>query len=253
LLIRTRREMIPTKFALNLSPILSETLHQIQQVVDLKETFEPAKSNRSFIIGMSDYMQVVFLPTLYSTIKKQAPNIQLQIKPIKQYEDMATFDSNIADISLGVFVGRIPNHLHQTILYEEQISCTARKDHPLFQHKHFTIAHYLQAEHVDIIYTDKTSRRYVDRAFKEIRSRRKVTLSVPNIVAALKTIAKSDLILTVGERIPKPLAKAFGLAIKPVPLKIRPVPLRQVWHRQHDNDLAHQWLRKLIAEVATTI
>jgi DNA-binding transcriptional LysR family regulator len=86
----------------------------------------------------------------------------------------------------------------------------------------------------------------------EGRSRR-VAVAVPYFLAALATVARSELIATVPRRIALLHGPDFGLESATPPLSIRRFPVWMTWSRRTSTDPATMWLRKQIRAVSADV
>ena len=86
----------------------------------------------------------------------------------------------------------------------------------------------------------------------EGRSRR-VIVAVPYFLAALATVAASDLIATMPRRIALCHAAGFRLEVTEPPVPIRRFPVKMAWSRRSGNDPAIGWLRGALEKAAAAL
>jgi len=79
ILVRTSDGMTPTDRALELQPLVRTVLAAAEQAVLPKTEFDPSASTRIFRITASDYSEATLLPVLLTRLRKQAPNVRLDI------------------------------------------------------------------------------------------------------------------------------------------------------------------------------
>ena len=79
---------------------------------------------------------------------------------------------------------------------------------------------------------------------------RTVRLRVPHFLAAGHLAESTDLIVTAPGRLAEDLARRHDLTAVDPPFDIPGYELTMQWHRRHDGDVAHEWLRGRI-EAAT--
>src|SRR5262249_2210757 len=72
-LIRSAREMVPTARALELAGPIHRALVEIQHALDATTTFDPARSERTIRLAVTDYVAVVLLPRLLRHLARVAP------------------------------------------------------------------------------------------------------------------------------------------------------------------------------------
>ncbi|CAN5752692.1 hypothetical protein BH09MYX1_BH09MYX1_25450 [soil metagenome] len=119
-------------------------------------------------------------------------------------------------------------------LLDDHFVTVARRDHPVVKKK-LTLSQFVALDHIQIA-VGATPGGPVEDA-----------LGAPMIVA------KSDLILTLANRIARALAPLLDLQIFPTPIPVKPFSIHQMWHEQKQADPAHVWFRSLIASVAKAI
>ncbi|HEY0095095.1 MAG TPA: LysR family transcriptional regulator, partial [Archangium sp.] len=70
----------------------------------------------------------------------------------------------------------------------------------------------------------------------------------PHFFLAPFLVAQTDLLLMAPERMARLLAPAFGLTLLKPPVEVEGFTVSQLWHERVQQDPAHAWLRKRIAE-----
>ncbi len=80
-----------------------------------------------------------------------------------------------------------------------------------------------------------------------------MVLAIPHFLAAPILVSRSDLILTVAERIARTFAEMIPLRIVEPPLDVEGFTVSQYWHERQSKDPAHAWFRGLVAEVCRAI
>ena len=61
-------------------------------------------------------------------------------------------------------------------------------------------------------------------------------------------MARSDLVLTLAERVARIVATGLPLHVLPHPLALSPFTTSMIWHERMDADPAHTWLRRVVGE-----
>lgn len=93
----------------------------------------------------------------------------------------------------------------------------------------------------------------VDQILESKGLSRRVVVAVPYFLAALATVAASDLIATVPGRLARAQAASFGLMMAEPPLVIRSFAVRMTWSRRSASDPGLGWLREQLTEIASQI
>ena len=110
LLLRTGRGMEPTPYAERLAGPLNEALRLIHGVVNMEMDFDPATSDRSFTIAMTDIGEIDFLPNLMRGLARTAPQVSLSTvrkaaSNLKDDLETGTVDLAAMEQALGTGAG----------------------------------------------------------------------------------------------------------------------------------------------------
>jgi DNA-binding transcriptional LysR family regulator len=84
LLIRTSREMEVTPYAKEISDRVSQILLEIQTTLLAKTTFDPANSQETFKIALSDYAEATIGVHLLHQIANQALGIRIRVNNLEK-------------------------------------------------------------------------------------------------------------------------------------------------------------------------
>ena len=72
------KRMIPTAHAIRMRPKLKELLRDLDVLISESSQFDPAKSERRFRIGTSDYLLAVLFPAVTQEIERIAPGVRIE-------------------------------------------------------------------------------------------------------------------------------------------------------------------------------
>ena len=72
---------------------------------------------------------------------------------------------------------------------------------------------------------------------------RRVARTVATFVVAPRLVCNSEYVLTLAERLARPLAAELGLVVRDAPEPIAGFTVKMAWHRRTNEDPAHRWLR----------
>jgi len=82
---------------------------------------------------------------------------------------------------------------------------------------------------------------------------RRVVLTVPSFHAAALAVARSDLVLTVSERVARTAPRRGPLRLMRPPVSLERFSITMLWHSRLDADPLHGWLRDRLAAVAKSL
>ena len=246
LFLRTQGGMEPTPYALQLAEPVALALDALQQALNVRAAFDPARSSRSFTLAMTDVGEMYFLPVLVDELTRSAPGVTLQVVSVTQAslkEDMA---SGRIDLALGL-LPQLQAGFFQQALFRQKYLCLMRKTHPLAAKNKLTLTSFMAAEHVRIVAMG-TGHGRVDTALERQGLRRQFRLTVPHYVALGDVLKHSHLIATVPERFADRVLGPFDLVKRDLPIGVDASAIHQFWHGRMHRDPGHQWLRRTICQ-----
>jgi DNA-binding transcriptional LysR family regulator len=153
----------------------------------------------------------------------------------------------------------IPQSFHQKTIWEDDFSCMFSVDNPI--RHNFTLETYLQAQHVWVSKTgmgvgvgmnpdDVQRLGWVDEALNLIGKQRRITVFTRHYQAAMLMAEQNDLIVTIPSKAAQLQAHNPRVVVEKPPFEIPPIALKMAWSPLLQNNPAHQWMRRLIVEVA---
>jgi len=257
LLVRTSEGMKPTERAQELAPHVRDLLIQVEQVVQPVTEFKPAKSEHFYRIAVSDYAESTLLPLVVERLRKEAPQIAIDI--------MAPSDVSSHDIEQGFvdFVinrfDELPQSFYQTLLWRDSFTCIFSADNPIADN--FNFENYMNAQHVWVSKTgmgvgvgvnpeDVQRLGWVDAALNCIGEKRQVAVFSRHYQAAVQMAEASELLVTLPTKAAQLQNNNPNLIFAAPPFLIPPLELTMAWSPLLHFNPAHQWLRRLVADIA---
>jgi DNA-binding transcriptional LysR family regulator len=248
LFVRTARGMEPTPYALNLVEPMGYALGTLQNALNQRDSFDPATSERTFTMGLTDIGEIYFMPTLMETLSRVAPRIKISTLRHNSghlSEDMA---SGNVDIAVGLLPG-LTTGFFQRRLFKQRYVCLFRQGHPT-AHNPISLAQFKSLAHVGVT-SANTGHSEVDEWLTRKGIARHIQLHVPHFVAVGHILQSSDLIATVPERFAQKCAEPFQLETSPLPFKLPDIAINLFWHAKYNREPANMWLRQLMVDLFT--
>lgn len=243
LLVRSGRGLVPTARAEHMAPRLREAVSALEAAVAAPAGFDPTVARRGFRIAMPDYGELVLLPQLIARLEKEAPGVDLAIvragpEALDRGEvDLVLQPRRREDDRAG---------LRARALFHEHFVCVLRHGHPLIE-RGLSVAGFAAARHL-LVAPRGTPGGIVDDALAARGLSRRTVVTAPSFLAAPYLVARSDLVLTLAERVARVVATGLPLHILPHPLALAPFTTSMIWHERLENDPAHAWLRRVVGE-----
>ncbi|WP_395845543.1 LysR family transcriptional regulator [Cystobacter fuscus] len=245
LFVRGPSGLQPTPRALELAEPLSRALAQIQRTLEFTQVFEPASSTGTFTIGLQEHPAFVLLPRLVSALREVAPLITLHVRGFTARDDaIGMLDAGEADVAIGVPPASTDRILTRP-LFEERFVCVLRKDHPAGR-RPLDLEGFLALSHL-LVSPENERFGHVDAALAKRGLKRRLGLTLPQMYAAPKLVASSDMIATLMEGVVEASGMADALRVLSPPIELAPAAFVLSWHRRNEGHPAQRWFRDCIA------
>lgn len=258
LLVRTSDGMTATDRAMELQPLVREILAQVERAVQQTKTFAAHESQRVFRIMASDYAESTLMPRVLREIRQQAPSVTLDVLTPSDVSFLDVEQGRV-DMAINRF-DKIPQSFHQKTLWEDYFAVLMSAENPILQQP-FTLDAYLDANHIWVSKTgfgvgvgvnpkDVQRLGWVDEALSRLGRKRRISVFTRHYQVAMLLAEQHDVMATLPSRAAWLQQGNARLVAKKPPFEIPPFELKMAWSPllQHNPD--HQWLRRLIAQVA---
>jgi DNA-binding transcriptional LysR family regulator len=249
LLVRVGPRMQLTTRGQALRQPLRDVLSGVRDLL-ASETFDPARSTRTFCVFASDYATDLLFPRLQRRLGELAPGISIRLQPgagnrLDPFQLASGVDLAIACVP-NCFKG-----FYQQRLFTDRDACVVRCGHPL-RRRLSRREVFLKARHVAVVGRE-FSEDPVDTWLKEEGLERNIALSVPQYLQALHVIAGSDLIGVIPERLVRANAMSLGLHVLPVPLDVGTFDEYLLHPARSHADPGSVWLRGVLYQIAESL
>lgn len=260
LLIRTKEGMSPTERAEELQPLVRKIVAAVEVAVAPDKGFDPALSDRVFRLSVSDYSEGTLMPPLLRRMDSIAPNITLDILTPSDvsYKDV---EGGNVDLVINRF-DDLPQSFHHRTVWQDSFSCMVSRHNPI--RHNFNLSSYLEARHVWVSKTGMgigvgvepsavQQLGWVDDALARLGEKRRIRLYTRHYQAAMQLAELHNLVITLPSKSARLQKDNPNLIILPPPFEIPEIELKMAWSPLQQHNPAHQWLRSLIAEVASEL
>ena len=246
LLMPVGRNLILTPLAVSLIEPVRDVLLQIQRTIEIKPEFDPATAVREFRIVASDFVSTVLLGELGRRIAMEAPGISLDISL-----SSSTFSERLerGEVELIILPGKYMSESKPTeMLFEETYTCIVWTGNELVGDT-LTLENYMALGHVSSRFgTAQTS--FEEHFLKDNGYDRRIEVSTPNFTSLPHFVIGTNRIATMHTRLARMLACYYPIRLIEPPIAFPKIEMCMQWNPFLENDPSHQWLRRLLAEVA---
>lgn len=251
LLVRTRDGMQPTERALALAAPLREALDALERAISAQDEFDPATATQPFTLAAADYAGIVILPSLLNRILAAAPGMQQQLKRINGSAIEAALSAQDNDLVISTAVPH-DRRLERALLFSDPLVVVARRNHPGIGAR-LTVAKYLALPHVLTAPSEQRVDTAVDDALLRRGLQRRVAMILPQSRFVNVLSADSEFVGTVSQRVARIIQRTNDVVILKPPMPLPPSQLHLLWHRKHQNDTRHRWLREQVIDQAARL
>jgi DNA-binding transcriptional LysR family regulator len=203
--------------------------------------FDPARLQATVTIAANDLQRDLLLPALLRSLRTQAPGLSLRVihSGVPSAELLRDGQCQI------VISPRPPDaaDILQKRLFEDCYAVFYDADQRAAP---ATVADYLSAEHVTVVY-EPWRLLDLDSVLAERGVQRRFVASVPSFAGVAAFLRGGPLLATLPSLLR--CHSLRGLAWAPPPLPCPTMPMYLVWHVRHQADAMHQWLRRQIEAV----
>lgn len=252
LLVRVGHDMVPTSLGTALAEPVRASLQAVQRVLSPPDAFIPATARGMITMAMPEYTHTSVAVPLIERLQHAAPGLDLRIRPLRA--------STAAQLVRGeVLLAIVPDLSRLPSLPKPDVSDFVLR--PLFRDRHmvaraaappgqthppWTLESYASARHVMVTAAEENDSGFVDAVLRQHGHTRRVVVTVPGFLRAVRTVATTDLITTLPERFLRDTG--YALDIQPAPCELPELSLLVAWHPRETANPQLQWLREQIAE-----
>jgi DNA-binding transcriptional LysR family regulator len=249
LFVRTAAGMEATPRAKELFTSVSVILKEARESLVARPAFEPATSEREFVIATTDLGAAALIPPLIAAARTRAPLARI-VSVNADGRELAD-EMTSGDISLAI--GNFPvlqAGIYQQGLYQESYVLLASRERAAAGC--VTVEDFRESRHV--IVTAGNSGHYHSEIEKQLAAlipHDHIVATVSSFLVAPLVARGTDLLLTVPRRVADIYAPLLGLEEMPLPLELPDYPITQYWHTRFHHDPGVVWLRNLVFELFT--
>ena len=241
LLIKVGGAMEPSPFALQLVEDIRPILRSIQRIAALPQHFEPATSERTFRVAVSDYTPWV-LPEVMAKIHKEAPRVAVEWLTPDSATPMAIADGQL-DVALLSSATTMPDGIERHDAGALKVQTYMRKDHPALAA--WGLEEWCRWPHVQVMLGARHPTT-LGTAITEGNVERTIGARVPHFSCVPELLARTDMLATLPLLISAELLERSNLRAVEPPMPIAPVSLSYFWSFRLTNEPGARWIRSIV-------
>ncbi|HYD77793.1 LysR family transcriptional regulator [Ramlibacter sp.] len=235
----------PTPKSDRLAPQVAAALTLLEGALGESVEFDPATSQRTFRLHLSDIGEGRFLPHLMVALRERAPGVRLASQPLPSDEIADALDSGRIDFAIG-FLPMV-REAPRLELFRDRYIVLLREGHP-FTRKRRTGAALLQALR-ELEFVNVRTHADTLRILQRLRVEDRLRLTAEHFMALPSIVRATDLAVVMPRDIARGFAEAGGFAIVEPPVAGRDFAVSLHWSRRFEGDAGIRWLLNLIHQL----
>jgi len=246
LFVRTKTGMEATSIALSAKSAVTEALEIYRTRLSGESHFDPAESQREFIVAASDVGHALVLSWLVDTTRDTAPYIKFKAVPLSREKLISRLQAGEIDLAIGSFPNLYAGVREQTLWHEHYVCVVPRT---LAPDGRLSLAQFKAAEHVMVEgHLLGHIHQEVEKKIIQLVGHSHMKILTESFSAAAHICERSDLIFTTPSRAAEFADPEKVFILKP-PVTLPEFDVKQYWHERFDHDAGNIWLRGLIAKM----
>ena len=247
LLVRTRSGYALTPRAQALQPHLAAAVKHLRDVFQA-QSFDPGTERRVLRLVASDSQTVLLVPAIMARLAREAPGIDLRVEAYGPDLPLR-LETGAVDLAFALSTTPLPPGLYSEVVAEDRLALVMRRGHPMAQAS-WSTADYGRSHHVGVaLLGDGQSE--LDARLAGAGVSRRLALVTPHFMAALATVAVTDMVTTVSRLLALRFATAFDLVLQEPPLAEARLQVTLVSSHLRAADPLLAWFRALVRAIAS--
>lgn len=234
------RGMVPTDRAVAIRAPLAEALSQLRAAVMLPDDFNPAFSERTFVVAANDSVfTILALDVMAEVLSYSNPNLRMAVVPAYDDRMVERMARGEVDLVLGD-IDKVPESLKARFLLVDDFVLAQRHAHPRGMaapelDEYCALHHVVVSARADFFTP-------IDAVLEKLGRVRKVVAAVPSYNQVALVLSQSDGVAT----LPRQLMQRYGSFVDLIdlPFSIPSFRLAMAWHPRAQNDPAGRWIRQ---------
>lgn len=214
--------------------------------------FDPANTNKTYHICVTDYTMATVIPHLVRQFRLQAPFAKIEL-----YSASETFLEHLetGSIDLAFWPTNIPPKsppMHLQELFQERFIGIIHRNHPLAsvaQNGSLTLSDYLAYPHLQMSFRNHGPTP-IENTLTQMQLEREIFMVAPGFINNLTTLVDTDLIMSIPSRLSGTFVETLNLITFELPFEHKAYAYSIIWHPRTQNDPAMIWLRQLLIEIS---
>lgn len=249
LFVRTPQGMEPTPFSESLAGHVRVALESLRVALDGAAPFDPVISERQFTLAVDNHAALVLAAPIAAAVAALAPGVSLNLRPSGTLDIHKLLEIGDVDLALGRLAA--PGERFSDLkLFEDGFTALVRDGHAVAGNGEVSLEALGAFPHLVLSSTGEDTA-FVDSELRRHGLFRRVALRAP-LLSAAPALARSEMIAVISEHAAREFARAAPLQVLRLPFESPRLSTAMLWARRFGDVPAHNWLRRVVLDVAKT-
>lgn len=249
LLVRVGRQFELTEFAAGIADHVHDCVRDLEELLDISRSFDPATDARAFRISVSDYALLLMFGPLIQRLAESAPYMSAHFLRLglSVGEHLTR-----GEIDFAVLPDEVEPSLPSMPLFEDTWVCAAWAGHPTLGDT-LTVEEFQKHSYLSFNISNPVHISLADDFLSRLGIERRVVASTASFIAMPFLISGTSLLSIVPRKLGERMQAAAELRLLELPIDIPPLCEKLAWNPRFTTTPAHVWMRERIAEVAALL
>ena len=233
-------------------PATSHALARLRRLFNdplLAASFDPPRSERTFVITAPEFGELTLVPTLVRRLRADAPHVRVEVHAPDPERAFDMLESGAIDLRIAWLTAAAPS-LRAIQLFEYRLVVIAHDRHPKLRDR-LTFDQFVTLPHARTLGTSHaTTIRVVDEAVSRLGRKLERSFLVQHFLTIPATLVGTDLIATLPLTQARAFAAQHPLKVHEPPLRLPKIRYGAYWHERSQKEEGHRWLRRVILDAA---
>jgi len=253
LFVRQGQRLVPTDYAKSLDVPLRRHLDELFDLLAGPGKFDPLDADLSFKVAGSDFFAEMLMPSLASSLSREAPNIRIQLVELLPHSHIETLENHEIDLAL-IPMESFPGWVDSILVFSSRFVVIGRLGHLGLKQAGLkpgdTIPIDLYCDLGHVVFSPEGKLKAMgDAALARIGRARRVVMTMPSFGGICNTVSESELVALLPEPLALKMSSRLNLDIFSAPVRIEPARICMAWHKRNTGQPAHRWLRAQLTQV----
>lgn len=250
LLVRAGRTMQLTPFARDLLPAVTRASSELKPVIHRKESFDPSRTERHFVIGATDYMTAILAGPLLRTLSDDAPRASVDFVP-QPIRDGTLAPYSQMDLIVGPPGFNLPGRSQD--LFTDDFVLIADAENAALAVPDPMVAQLSALPHA-IAYLNDPNHDHVQELLRPAGIDYIVGARLFGLAALPLLVSGTDMVALVPRMLAAKASRTLRLSVFELPEGMA-IPMTECvyWHPRDEDDPASVWLRHALTRTAAAL